>query len=217
MHALDSRVLETMLDDLTRQGWAASPQLLMQPLCEALYVAALEHKAEGEFRPAGVGQGAQSQSSIRGDAIRWLSLDSACPAEQAFLTAMHALVRTMKSAFLLSLNAYEAHFACYEAGQFYRRHLDRFQGENSREFSTLLYLNPDWKASDGGALVIHPDQVDAQPVSIVPELGTFVIFRSGMLLHEVEPPLKTRFSIAGWMKKDDPMQANLNGTLIPES
>lgn len=213
MHALDPSVLESMFDDLAKKGWAQSSQLIMPPLAEALYVAALERQAEGAFRSAGLGARALKDAGTRGDSICWLGLEHA--AEKAYMTAMHALLRTAKAAFLIALNAYEAHFASYEAGHYYRRHLDRFQSDASREFSTVLYLNPDWSAADGGALVLYPE--GQEPVRILPELGSFVLFRSDSIWHEVEAPLKTRLSIAGWMKKLDPTQALLSGTLVPDA
>lgn len=212
MHALDPRVLESMFDDLAKQGWAQSSELMMPPLCEALYQAAKQHQAWGDFQRAGIGKSGNPRDDVRGDSIHWLSFDA--PAERAYLTAMHALLRTTKAAFLVALNAYEAHFACYDPGQFYRKHIDRFQGEASREFSTILFLNPDWGESDGGALVLYPE--GREPVRILPQLGSFVLFRSETIAHEVEPPRRTRFSIAGWMKKLDPTQALLSGTLVPD-
>ena len=63
----------------------------------------------------------------------------------------------------------------------------------------MCYLNaPGWPADAGGALLLHP--LTGEPVSVLPEGGTLVVFRSDDLPHEVLPATRQRLSIAGWMR-----------------
>jgi SM-20-related protein len=40
------------------------------------------------------------------------------------------------------ITGYEFHYAFYEEGSFYKRHVDQFQNNQGREFSMITYLNP---------------------------------------------------------------------------
>ena len=95
----------------------------------------------------------------------------------------------------------EAHFACYQAGQFYVQHRDNPKNSQVRAISTVFYLNPDWQADRGGQLRL----VDRQGLTheILPQDNQLVIFDSD-LLHEVCPATQVRYSIAGWLRRDDP-------------
>lgn len=57
--------------------------------------------------------------------------------------------------FFLGLFEYEAHFAKYEAGDFYLKHLDSFRGNENRKLTTVFYLNENWTPADGGELKIY--------------------------------------------------------------
>ena len=62
----------------------------------------------------------------------------------------------------------------------------------------MLYLNEDWKESDGGHLIGY-DQ-DKVIFRVKPELGQMILFRSD-LEHEVMPTQRGRFSLTGWFRK----------------
>ena len=82
---------------------------------------------------------------------------------------------------------------------------------NRRRLSAILYLTPEWKASDGGALRIFKPASDlADPeydgddalVDVVPMAGRLVLFASDQRCpHEVLPvaaPDRTRYAVALW-------------------
>jgi SM-20-related protein len=94
------------------------------------------------------------------------------------------------------LNDYEFHFACYEAGTFYRRHKDVFSNDDSRKISAVLYLNKNWKSGDGGELVIY----EKEEIKAEPKAGALVVFESH-IEHEVLTSHTERISITGWIKR----------------
>jgi SM-20-related protein len=64
----------------------------------------------------------------------------------------------------------------------------------------VTYLNQDWRASDGGELVLYQDEADKNGLRILPEAGTVVLFLSDEFPHEVLPAKVDRYSIAGWFR-----------------
>ncbi|HEK0779309.1 TPA: 2OG-Fe(II) oxygenase, partial [Proteus mirabilis] len=92
-----------------------------------------------------------------------------------------------------------AHFACYEKGAFYKKHLDAFKENVTRRLTTVLYLNDEWAPQDGGELVIY-DLDDNQLATVAPQGGRLVVFLSEQFPHEVLPTHKERISIAGWFR-----------------
>ena len=92
---------------------------------------------------------------------------------------------------------FEAHYARYDAGHFYSRHLDRFNDESSRTISVVIYLNDSWTQDDGGELRLYvTPQVDVRPAG-----GTLVCFTSDKVEHEVLPSSRTRTSLAAWFRR----------------
>lgn len=189
------------LDALAGPGWVMLPAAIPSPLLDALRDELLTQDAAGVFHMAGIGRGAAHHvaQTIRGDRIAWLQED--WPAAAAYLSFMDDLRQALNRALFLGLAEYEAHYACYEAGAGYRRHVDRHasgQG-GARVVSTVCYLNaPGWPETGGGELVLYP--AGNEPVLIRPEGGSLVLFRSDDLPHEVRPATRQRLSVAGWMR-----------------
>lgn len=161
-------------------------------------IATLQHD---DFRRAGTGRGQEHQLNrfVRRDRIRWLSHEH--PAESAWLDYMASLQQYLNRRLFLGLFSYEGHFAHYSPGDFYRRHMDAFQGQANRILTTVLYLNPDWESRDGGELVIYyPCNHDKELCRVRPAFGTLVTFLSEEYPHEVLPAQRDRYSIAGWFR-----------------
>ena len=106
---------------------------------------------------------------------------------------------------MLGLYSFESHFAVYQPGAFYKRHLDAFKGQANRVLSLVTYLNPDWQEADGGQLVIYTSEEDKTGIRVLPKFGTVVVFLSEEFPHEVLPATRSRSSIAGWYR--------VNGTI----
>lgn len=188
---------DIIADALRRDGYAVCRGAL--PTSQSL---ALRHYQmsmdRALFHPAGIGrqQDRTLTRAVRQDEICWITGESTVG--RAWLDWASALQQSLNRRLLLGLFSFESHFAHYRPGAFYRRHLDAFRGETNRVLSLVAYLNPDWKLADGGQLVLYPDNSD--PVTILPELGTVVVFLSEAFPHEVLPAQRDRFSIAGWFR-----------------
>lgn len=198
-----------VLDALPEPGYVVLPGFLPASLVAALRDELRELDVAGRFHAAGIGRGAaqQVQRAIRGDRIAWLAAAD-MPAAKAYLAIMDDLRKTLNREYFLGLAEYEAHYACYEPGSGYGRHIDRHasmpgEGQGQRVISTVCYVNEaGWPADAGGELVLFADG-ERPPLKVGPEAGTLVVFRSDNLAHEVLPAQRQRLSIAGWMRTRD--------------
>lgn len=136
--------------------------------------------------------------SIRSDKIQWLKRDMGS-AVTSFLDKMEAIRLEANRYFYLGLFEYEAHFAKYEKGDFYQKHLDCFKGNENRRLTTVFYMNESWSEEDAGELVVY-DLNDNVIATIPPRSGRLFVFLSEQFPHEVLPTNAERFSIAGWFR-----------------
>lgn len=184
------------------QGWCAIEQALPDCLTQAL-IQAQDMIDKADFKPAGIGrnQESQMQKSVRGDAIYWLQDSNNSPAQSAWLRVMETLKLSLNRQLFLGLFSYESHFAHYQKGDFYKKHLDAFRGKSNRVLSSVFYLNNVWDSTNGGELVIYDEHEDTREIArIKPKAGTLVIFLSEAFAHEVLPAQQERISIAGWFR-----------------
>ncbi|CAM4153025.1 2OG-Fe(II) oxygenase [Vibrio agarivorans] len=136
--------------------------------------------------------------SIRSDKIQWLKRDMGASVS-SFLDKMEQIRLEANRHFFLGLFEYEAHFAKYEKGDFYQKHLDCFKGNENRRLTTVFYMNESWDESDAGELVVY-DLNDKVIAKIPPRSGRLFVFLSEQFPHEVLPTHAERFSIAGWFR-----------------
>lgn len=155
---------------------------------------------EGDFRV---------RKDVRGDRIRWLSRSD--PVQARFLAQMEALRLVLNRRLFLGLFEFEAHYAHYPAGAFYRRHVDSFRGAANRMVSLVAYLNDDWGEDDGGELVLYDAAGRTRLATIAPQAGRVVLFLSEEIPHEVLPARRDRLSIAGWFR----LNASVAGQIDP--
>lgn len=155
---------------------------------------------QSRFKPAHIGRGADKKvvNSIRGDVIKWLDEDNST--DQIYLSRMEELRLGLNAALYLGLFDYESHYAIYESGNGYARHLDVLEGKKNRILTTVLYLNDDWQAGNGGELVIFEPAGNKIIATINPTFGKMIIFLSEYFPHEVLTSHATRRSIAGWFR-----------------
>ena len=138
-------------------------------------------------------------TTVRSDKIYWLDRNHNNQHEDAFFDLMDEFVRYLNETCYAGITHYEFHYAMYEKGSFYKRHLDRFRNDDSRLFSMITYLNTEWKEGDGGELNIYHEDGTAQKIS--PTAGKSVFFKSDELEHEVLETMMPRMSITGWLRK----------------
>jgi SM-20-related protein len=196
------------LETLTDRGFAIEHDFLAESEVLAWSREAMDSFENGEFRRAGVGPAGQRKvrSEVREDYVRWLEPPGATPCERRYFELMENLRLTLNGELFLGLFELEAHLALYPPGARYRCHLDRFRDDDSRVLSVSLYLNPDWRAEDGGALRLYLGEPESEPYEeVMPEGGTLLCFLSDRFHHEVLPARRERLSITGWFTRSQPM------------
>jgi SM-20-related protein len=190
---------EAAADALAGQGYTISLDLFPPDLLLGLREILLAKLAEDELYRAGIGNGDKGarNAEIRRDKIKWLETQTLQPFERAYLDRLLELGAYFNRTLYTGINDLEFHFACFETGAFYKRHLDRFRSDNGRKISVITYLNQDWMEEDGGELVMYlPDG----ELKVLPEMGKTVLFRSDAVEHEVLTAKARRLSVTGWMK-----------------
>lgn len=163
-------------------------------------------EAEGAFGPAGIGQGRdfQRDRTIRRDKIRWIDHNAPPASCIPYFERLNDLIRYLNRTCYLGIRDMEMHFAVYQTGGFYKRHLDVFQRGQSRKLSAICYLNPNWAATDGGALKLYLPQANGreETIKVLPHAGRLMLFESHAIEHEVQVAHRERFSITGWLKDE---------------
>jgi len=198
--------LDSLAEGLGEKGWLELdlndylPAGLLPALANEV---AILHQTEAMAR-AGIGRGTDlvKDRSVRRDRIAWL--EGFTEAQAMLFTFLDALRDGLNRRLFLNLKRFEAHYATYQPGDFYKRHLDSFRGRASRVVSLVLYLNENWGLEDGGELRVFDSQDHQQAVGMVrPTAGRAVLFLSEEVPHEVLPANRTRFSIACWFRQDE--------------
>lgn len=195
----DETLFALIARDIEQQGYSIRPGALPEALANSLFMH-LHAMDEEKFKNAGIGRGDDflKNKFVRTDEICWITGDSQAGNEWLNWTAN--LQSFLNRRLFLGLFSFESHFAHYASGDFYKRHYDAFKGEANRILSVVVYLNPDWTPTDGGELVIYEDDHDKEGIKVVPLMGTLVVFLSEDFPHEVLPPTRERYSIAGWFR-----------------
>lgn len=185
-------------DDLHRQGWSVQRSYFDLSLARSLYTEVTLLQQRGTLRAAAIGKAASRQlrADIRGDQIHWL--DGESTPQQGFMSLLASLRDALNRELFMSLVDTEAHFAVYQAGHGYARHLDSFHSANARRVSIVAYLNSGWRQSDGGQLQLFEGNRVAAEVE--PHTGTLVCFISDAIYHAVVPTKRERFSVAAWLR-----------------
>ncbi|MFA0196104.1 2OG-Fe(II) oxygenase [Vibrio artabrorum] len=187
--------MNQLIDALSTQGYFVWDDFLTQE-----EVVALRDCIPENWKKARIGRNDEvtRESTIRSDKIQWLRRDMGQPAS-LFLDKMEQIRLAANQAFFLGLFEYEAHFAKYEKGDFYQKHLDCFKGNENRRLTTVFYMNDEWTKDDAGELVVY-DLKDNHIATIPPKSGRLFVFLSEQFPHEVLPTNTERFSIAGWFR-----------------
>lgn len=189
-----------LIDDLASQRWSFLELFAPEVLTRELAAECRKRERSGELSAASVGRGnaQQVQEGIRGDRIQWLEAGQSEACDR-YLQLMDDLRLALNRELFLGLEDFECHFASYEPGAFYLRHLDRFRDDDRRTVSAVLYLNESWQADQGGALRLYLS--DGREHDVLPQAGTLALFLSGDMPHEVLPATRERRSLTGWFRR----------------
>lgn len=204
----ESELYDLIANDLFEHGYSIVTDAFAHTLTQDLYRRVARLDEHNDLHLAGVGRDSEFQinTSIRSDETRWLS--ETHHVDAAYLAHMADFRLAMNRRLFLGLFDYEAHYAHYAPGAFYKRHFDAFKGgESRRVLSTVLYLNQNWQAADGGQLVIYDKDSEQIISTVIPEMGTLAVFLSEDFPHEVLACKRDRYSVTGWFRIQDPMQA----------
>lgn len=188
--AVESRI-DHILDYLSRDGFCIVDQLHSQGFLDTLYaecLANLDH-----FREAAVQDGLIRK--VRSDYILWI--EENLSVAQQHVDWLETFSAELNRAFFLGIQDIEAHFACYDAGQFYALHRDNPQQKNNRVISSVYYLHPTWQSEWGGQLRLQDKHQNWHIIE--PEPNRMVLFQSD-LLHEVLLSKQQRLSITAWLR-----------------
>lgn len=161
----------------------------------------IKTSSSSSFHAAGIGREQEHHLNrfVRRDRIRWL--DRHHEPVVFYLDWIEQLRHRINRDLYLGLFDYECHYAHYPKGAYYKKHVDAFRGESNRVLTTILYLNPAWQQGDGGELRMYaPDHHRSVIETVLPTLGTMVLFLSEEFPHEVAPARRSRYSLSGWFR-----------------
>lgn len=172
---------------------------LSQELSNNLKGNLLELLLANQLKVAGIGNNSKllTNKSIRSDVIYWLDRKHNDIHENSFFDLIDAFIKYLNTTCFTGITGYEFHYAYYDKGSSYKRHLDQFKDDQKRAFSVIFYLNENWCLEDGGQLCIYHQNTTQ---IIDPMNGKCVFFKSSELEHEVLLNHTPRMSITGWLK-----------------
>lgn len=200
---------DQLFTSLETSGWAMSDEVIPVEWRHSLKEASQTLFEAGQFHDALIGQHAsrQKNTDIRGDSICWVDPHLPPYATHPFFLFLADLRQTLNQTYFLGLRSEELHFARYGSGYGYKKHLDQHRNCPHRKISVVLYLNDDWGPDDGGELCLYEaGNAGLERVTrLLPTPGRFVMFRSDQIWHEVLPTRRTRWSLTGWFRDDQPI------------
>nr|WP_233167004.1 2OG-Fe(II) oxygenase [Pedobacter sp. ASV2] len=193
------KTFDTLIDSFIKDEVGIAENFLSLSLAAHLKQNLINLFKEEKLLSAGIGNNAvvTQNKLVRSDVIYWLDRKHNDPHENDFFDLMDRFVLHLNNTCFTGITGYEFHYTLYESGAFYKKHIDQFKNNGSRQFSMIMYLNLDWKIEDGGELCIH--HLNSLQ-NIAPLNGKSVFFKSDQLAHEVLVTNTKRMSITGWLK-----------------
>ncbi|WP_425916589.1 2OG-Fe(II) oxygenase [Acinetobacter sp. TSRC1-2] len=183
--------VDQIIEDLDQHGFTLIDNAYPQDYVHALVEECTSNL--NRFRDAAIQNGVVS--NIRSDHILWISEE--LEAAQHHIETLQEISQLLNRNFYLGIKEVEAHFACYNAGEYYALHRDNPQGKNGRIISTVYYLHENWQDDWGGEL--HLEDKNGQWHTIQPKPNRIAMFQSD-LLHEVIQAKHQRLSITAWLR-----------------
>lgn len=197
--------LSLLCKSLSKHGHFYCHDILPYPIIDGLYNTLKFCEEKRHFSPALIGRGHNKlfMPQIRTDKTLWINGDNPC--EHEFLNFLENIRSYFNQTLFLGLSLVEAHYAIYNTGDFYARHLDSFaQSKNcakNRIISLVIYLNKNWHINNGGLLELYPNPQAQTPCGqIIPEYNHAVFFLSEEIPHQVNVCHQNRYSIACWFR-----------------
>lgn len=201
LEKLETNQFEELIQGLLDNNYGSCTDFLLPNTMKGLRGNMTALNSAGEMEYAGIGNknDFQKDKLIRSDKVNWIEGESTNEYETVYLQKVWRFINHLNKTCFTSIKTFESHYANYEKGSFYKRHVDQFKNENGRKYSIVLYLNQNWKEEDDGNLSLYPSNGEQQ--NIAPLAGRMVFFKSDEMEHEVHPSsTRERQSIAGWLK-----------------
>lgn len=195
-----TKQFDTLIDSYLANKVGIDKTFMSESLSRGLQQNIRQLQIDKTMTYAGIGNSKlkDSNQKMRGDKISWLDKSNNNAFENEFLELAEEFISHLNSTCYTGINSYEFHYAVYEKGSFYKRHMDQFKSDNNRKFSFINYLNEDWQEADGGQLHLYQDD---SVQKIQPDSKTAVFFKSDEMEHEVMLCNRSRMSISGWLKR----------------
>jgi SM-20-related protein len=190
---------DTLIDSYLINNVGIDKIFLTEGLSKGLQQNIRQLQYDESFSYAGTGNEKLNAGNqqIRSDKIHWLDKSNNNIYEKEFLELAEEFISYLNNTCYTGIKSFEFHYAIYEKGSFYKKHIDQFKTDNKRKFSFINYLNEDWQDADGGQLHLYMNNVVQR---IQPESMTAVFFKSDEMEHEVVLCKRSRMSISGWLK-----------------
>ena len=198
---IETAQFERLIQGLIDDEYGFCDDFFLKENMEGLRGNMLTLDALGKLKTAGIGNKTAFQNNqlIRNDKVKWIEENSENVFELIYLQKIWRFIDYLNKSCFTSIKTFESHYANFEVGSFYKRHLDQFKNEKARKFSIVLYLNQNWETADEGCLSLYP--LNGKQTEIAPIEGRLVFFRSDEMEHEVRPSTtRERKSITGWLK-----------------
>jgi SM-20-related protein len=194
-----NQLYEEIISALSENNYALGEGLFGETVLAGLHAELHRQINLRNLKNAAIGNRANSikNEAIRSDKIKWIDNHPENESERAFIQKINDLSAYLNRTCYTGIRDCEFHYACFEKGSFYKRHIDQFRNDESRKFSVVTYLNKNWSVEDGGELVLY---IENQPIKIQPIWGRTVIFNSELIEHEVLKSERDRLSVTGWLK-----------------
>ena len=193
-------VFEEIITSFLATGVGQSSEFISRELALSLKEILINLNDKNKMFQAGIGHRSDfhKDETYRKDKIYWMEKSSENPDEANFMLLMNSFIQFLNESCYAGVNDFEFHYALYEKGSFYKKHVDQFSQNDSRIYSIILYLNENWCEGDGGELILYKES-DAE--KIAPQMGTMVFFDSAKWPHEVLETHVPRYSLTGWLKR----------------
>ena len=193
-------VFEEIITSFLATGVGQSSEFISRELALSLKEILINLNDKNKMFQAGIGHRSDfhKDETYRKDKIHWMEKSSENPAEANFMLLMNSFIQFLNESCYAGVNDFEFHYALYEKGSFYKKHVDQFSQNDSRIYSIILYLNENWCEGDGGELILYKESSEEK---IAPQMGTMVFFDSATLPHEVLETHVPRYSLTGWLKR----------------
>lgn len=196
----ENPLYENIISDIARQRFSITDDFFSAEEVDLLRASLLQRQGEDGFKKAAIGNKLNETivKSIRGDLILWIDEVNGNKSEKLFFNKINNLASYLNRTCFLGISHKEFHYAIYQKGTFYKKHIDTFQNDDRRKLSFVCYLNEeDWLPENGGELVLY---LKHEEKTIYPLPGRVVIFESQIIEHEVKLVNTERLSITGWLK-----------------